>query len=1121
MRDAFFMTMPSNPGAGRAISLGEALAYGLAGGVNGFIQTNNTFEQQRQQQANVLADQQFRQAQADEQRRQFEAQQRQARDTQTFQWLNSQQQQLTQILQKGGFAKGSAEYQAAEHALKETNKLMGKVVKGDELTAEEQQGYDTLLGNVGAITGQGAAVLGERAAAQDDAALKATTTQTAAVEGQTRRADELQPFTVAGAGLQNRAAASQVAVAEGTQGAQIARAGLENQGLTLSNEGRALANTAQGQQNAEFAATSPYRQNILKVQSDTAAPMAAAQLAAAEIGVDTARWQLGDMKTKAPAVYESLRLANAGAQQALDFNAEMQPERMTALRQQNEQTRVAIDQSKELFPWQKRALIADVNVKEAQADIVQATKAGTIARTDAENYSALAQQVRDPAAFDELVADGVMTAEQAKPFKALAGYYRDSARAELDRTKAVARTAQSQTRVQERTEGAQVSTAQSQASLAGTQAGVAARTADAAVQTAQANARAATADANVAEGTVNSRVALSGAQAEGAQVANDAARFNLQSAKQLFPIQLKSAQTALDSAQQQLSEARAGQPYRIDILRANVATLQQELRQNAQMFGPKLQAAQLQVQQLASEVRVLEGTEGARISTAGSQAQTAAAQATSAGAQAQVDAATITTMIAARQVSVQQARASLAAQLTENRFADATFADRVKGANIQTQQGVQQLLAMRQQYSQNAAKFPAELKHLNAQVAVAEAQAREIAAQQVGANGGVTDKKSMLTALDAMRKINADERRLAATNLQNTVKRLIPNARFSVDKYDPKSFMAMVGSTAGLTPDQKQELANAQLAYDTAAGKASDLSTAFAQVSGKGRIDPAVAERLGMTTPEEAAAAAGQSSVTAQATVPGTDLTKLGIARDAVYSGRDAKGNPISYCSKFARQLTAQMAGKEAYGKDWSQYFGGDANQTLNNFRRKNALTADRLTPQQAMQYTGQLKEGDLIFLNYGNPAIDHVAVYDGKGGIIQHSLPSFRGQTIQGSVNTMSIEEYLSKSGRAQVSFGRVGGVQQGPAAPAGPRPQAAAAGPKPQAAPKPSSVKPTDVAGTMRAQGQQLTTFYGAVKKAPSAQAATKLLQDKAIQMAGGPNAPQSLKAAYFDALLAEARK
>ena len=109
----------------------------------------------------------------------------------------------------------------------------------------------------------------------------------------------------------------------------------------------------------------------------------------------------------------------------------------------------------------------------------------------------------------------------------------------------------------------------------------------------------------------------------------------------------------------------------------------------------------------------------------------------------------------------------------------------------------------------------------------------------------VTDKKTLLGALDSMRKINADERRLAATNLQNTMRRLLPNAKFSIDKYDPKSFTTLVGSASGLTAEQRQELQAAQLAYDNANSKAQDLSTAFASVSGRGRIDPAVAERLG------------------------------------------------------------------------------------------------------------------------------------------------------------------------------------------------------------------------------------------------------------------------------------
>lgn len=54
-------------------NLGESLAEGLAQGTTNYVQASNTFEQQRQQQANVEAERRFKEEQAAEQRRQYDA----------------------------------------------------------------------------------------------------------------------------------------------------------------------------------------------------------------------------------------------------------------------------------------------------------------------------------------------------------------------------------------------------------------------------------------------------------------------------------------------------------------------------------------------------------------------------------------------------------------------------------------------------------------------------------------------------------------------------------------------------------------------------------------------------------------------------------------------------------------------------------------------------------------------------------------------------------------------------------------------------------------------------------------------------------------------------------------
>jgi hypothetical protein len=1029
---------------GRWQTLGDALGQGLASGVNNYISTTNTYDQQRQAQANVALDQQYRQQQADEQRRQFEAQQRQSRDTQTFQWLNGQQQQLTGILAKGGFAKESAEYKAAEAALKETNRLMGKVVKGGDLTPEEQQGYDTLLGNVGAITAQGAATIGGRVTASEDAGLAATTTQTTAVGDANRRANDLQPGNLTAQGLQNE---------------------------------------AQGLQNTEFAVTSPYRQNVARVQSEYAEPNAAAglNLATAQgrtataqanvaegtqdatiaraglendalgVQLDTARWQLGDLQTKAPLVYEGLRLSNAGAQQALDFNSEMQPERMTALRQTNEQTRQTIDQSAELFPWQKRALTAQVNVQEAQADIVQATKTGTISRQNAESYAAIAQNVRDPAAFDQLVKDGVLTEAQAAPFKALAGYYRDAGQAELDRARAGVTLAQSQGRVATATEGAQISAAQSGARQAGSDADLAAS------------------NVRVATGTETSRI-----------------------------------NTAASGATQSAAEAAVA----------------------AGTVGPRISAAQSGATSAAADAQVAAGTVGARIDGAQAGARGAAAQATSAEAAAAVDVATIPAMIAARQLAPQTAQAALNAQLIENRFADASFAGKLRALDLGNATSTQQLLAMKQQYSQNAAKFPQELKYLNAQISLMKANAQEAASKVLAADGnGVTDKKTMVTALTQMRIINSQDVRTAQAGLRSLTQRYLPNAKFSVDKYDSKSFTTLIASATNLSQEQQAELQAAQQNLDAAQQTSTDLSQAFGQVSAKGRVDPKIAERLGIFSPDEASNSDSPYGDTKVGNVslvtrfPGTapiprsfnQDARFEISRTAGRLGIDANALAaiISFETSGTFNPNARNGGSSATGL--IQFMAGKGGTPGKYY----GMTRDefgKLSFAQQMPYVERyLREagigpGSTMADVYaavtgsgykrGSAAYEKNRVWDAnKDGVID------RGEQVLSPAFQSHVRDYFGTQGKA------------GPAAPTGTAPAAQQ--------PASTQAKPTDVAGTLQARSSQLVPFYATVKKAPSAAAATKLLQDQATALAGGPNAPQALKAQYFDALLAAARQ
>lgn len=164
-----------------------------------------------------------------------------------------------------------------------------------------------------------------------------------------------------------------------------------------------------------------------------------------------------------------------------------------------------------------------------------------------------------------------------------------------------------------------------------------------------------------------------------------------------------------------------------------------------------------------------------------------------------------------------------------------------------------------------------------------------------------------------------------------------------------------------------------------------------------------------------------------------------GLNNTAVYYTRN--GNSVqSNCTSFSRQTTELELGLApgSLGSGGQGFFQGDATQTIRSFREKNAMIADGLTKQQALAFSKNLKKGDLVFLNYGNPNDDHVAVYDGKGGFLQQSSPGFRGQTVKGDINRMTVEQLINGSGKVNsISFGRInpGGnaVSRPPPLPAG----------------------------------------------------------------------------------------
>lgn len=189
---------------------------------------------------------------------------------------------------------------------------------------------------------------------------------------------------------------------------------------------------------------------------------------------------------------------------------------------------------------------------------------------------------------------------------------------------------------------------------------------------------------------------------------------------------------------------------------------------------------------------------------------------------------------------------------------------------------------------------------------------------------------------------------------------------------------------------------------------------------------------------------------------PGTDLTTLGITNSAIYNTKNPDGSINSFCVRFAREYTTGANGVPPTSLS-GKYFGPDAKSTLNNFIRNDAITKSAMTPQQARSAVAGLAQGDMVFLDYGNPSKDHVAIYAGNGMFIQHSSPSFRGTTIQGAVNTMTTDQFFGKAGNPTVYFGRVPAQGKG----AAPAPTATQKGGAARpAAPTPTPAKPSPAA-------------------------------------------------------------
>ncbi|MDO4264624.1 MAG: hypothetical protein Q4C67_10545, partial [Deinococcus sp.] len=197
--------------------LGNTLGEGLGQASQKFVETQNTLQQQDEQRQQREADNAFKQAQLAEQQRQFDKNFKFQRDNTVFSYLNDRRGQVAKLLSEGGFTPGTLEHGRATEGLKATDKLLGKVVRGEDLAPDELEQYDALLEGLGGLTAVGAGTIGQDLA--NDRSL-----------------------TLQGKSSTNQITAANATVAAGTVGDVIEQAGLKTENMALGNEAQAQQN---------------------------------------------------------------------------------------------------------------------------------------------------------------------------------------------------------------------------------------------------------------------------------------------------------------------------------------------------------------------------------------------------------------------------------------------------------------------------------------------------------------------------------------------------------------------------------------------------------------------------------------------------------------------------------------------------------------------------------------------------------------------------------------------------------------------------------------------------------------------------------------------------------------
>lgn len=716
--------------------LGNALGEGLGQGVGNFIQTQNTLQQQEEQRQQRELDNSIRQRQLDEQVRQFDANLKFNRDNQVFQYLNDRRTQVAKLLSEGGYTPD--EYRQAKEGLQATDKLLGKIVRGEELAADELTSYDQLLEGLGGLTAVGAGTLGADAA-------------------------QSRGYQLTGQQQANTLTGQQIDYNADTYSDRIAQPGLQNKATRTATEGQQINNQVQRLNLDEMAQTSGSRVGRLIAENKAGEARA---------------WMLADLvKLEGEAAKAEYlgRIADQGAigmgivQSMLDDG--MIPESVAEAfkqRMQNRDTRdnaatrqaaATADITEADRDYAQAILQPKIDVFRSNADLeikLNAAKEGLIPEMTAAQRAGYLGQIAELGVagipiLNGLEAEKIISSAEAAGARIYAERASNRQRAELTSTQGAARTSTVQANVQEKTQGAQIRMANTQA---------------------------------------------------------DRAAAELDFFRKSSPLQIQSLQTANAMATEQLGAYRDQRPYNLQALKTAVAQAELELK-NARNLSPlQLATAQMNLRQLQSSVRVLEQTEGYQVGNARVGYELNAAQLNQVR---QTAASTISRINAENKLgsataAAQQGLLQFSVPAQQNAYLAEIASSGMMGLQtIREMRGRGAISAAMENRATQAARQAQMMR--DDQVGTSRTnymllgmQAKEAISQ---ANGnGVTDKKSMLQALDGMRKINAQNLSAARANYKMVAQRYLPNAQILADKWDPGAYTTAVGN-ANLTPEQK------------------------------------------------------------------------------------------------------------------------------------------------------------------------------------------------------------------------------------------------------------------------------------------------------------------------------